>query len=96
MNPRGFPCWQCGKPAPAGVCLGPHPGYSHAAAINWQMVMNLDGQPVGRTYNGASIDYETLPHRREQKRRYAAQDRFERKVAAQQRLAARIERESAA
>ena len=21
-------CWECGRPAPSGVCAGPHPGYS--------------------------------------------------------------------
>lgn len=96
MEGRGHPCWQCGRPAPGGVCVGPHPDYNHGSALSRQMVIDLDRKGIGRTYVGASIDYETLPHRREQKRRYQAQYRFERKLHAQKRLAERIERTSAA
>lgn len=100
---RGFPCWQCGKPAPGGVCLGPHVGYDHSAAVSSQMVMNLDRQENARTYPGASIDYETTLARKAYKRRYARevrtrwrQARFEARLRAERRLAARLEREHAA
>lgn len=103
MSGLGFPCWQCGRPAPGGVCLGPHEGYDHRAAVSAQMVMNLDRPERALTYIGASIDYETSPHRKAYKRRYReaekhriAQYRLDRKVRVQLAIAARIERMSAA
>ena len=97
MSGLGFPCWQCGRPSPGGVCLGPHEGYDHREAEVAGMVMNLDRQGIALTFagsNGASVYSHSYylevikPRRR--------QERFERKLRAEQRLAARIERTFAA
>lgn len=99
MSGRGFACWECGQPAPGGVCLGPHPNYRHSEAVAHQMVMNLDGIRNAATYAGASVDQETLPARKAYKRRYRQMQRqydFERALQRERRLAARIEHATAA
>lgn len=40
-------CWECHAYAPAGVCLGPHPRYSHPRATKRGMVASADGFRTG-------------------------------------------------
>lgn len=87
-------CWQCGRPAPGGVCLGPHPDYNHGDAVAAQSVMNLDGIVTP----GSS--HARKPWSTEKKRWYwheiekprRAQRRFEELLAAAQRTREAIER----
>ena len=45
-------CWGCGKPAPSGVCIGPHPNLFR----RWSA--NVSGVDAAVTFIGASIDYK--------------------------------------
>lgn len=87
MSGRGFPCWECGRPAEGGVCLGPHAGYDHSAAVSGQMVMNLDGVTTARRSpgnRGECVEWRRRYwHEVEKPRR--AQRRFEERMAAAQR-----------
>lgn len=98
MSGRGFPCWQCGRPAPGGVCLGPHPDYSHGAARSAGMVMSLDGIGKAMTFTGSAYDEQAYKRRywREIAKPRQAQYRLDRKVRVQLAIAARIERMNAA
>lgn len=43
-------CWECGRPAPSGVCAGPHPGYSRFAAMASRHVLGPRPIRTGRTF----------------------------------------------
>lgn len=93
MSGRGHPCWECGRPAPAGVCLGPHEGFSLNAAIRSQMVMNLDRAPVVMKFAGKRFDEAAYARRyyQENRSRLLAQRKLERRTAFERRLARAIE-----
>lgn len=52
-------CWECGQPAPSGVCAGPHPNYRHRETMAGN-VMALDRDPP-LCYAGSSRTSPVIP-----------------------------------
>jgi hypothetical protein len=47
-------CWWCGKPAPSGVCVGPHPDYTKEAARRGKKLWNV--RPRARRVISEDVD----------------------------------------
>lgn len=83
MSRDDLRCWQCGRYAPGGVCVGPHPGFRMSTALAHG---NVTGVQAGEVYDGANelaVDYyrrnaERLREKRRQERAKAKRRRTSR------------------
>ena len=46
-----YACWECGRAAPSGVCMGPHEGFSLRAAVTRGQVAATGGDGLAAWAN---------------------------------------------